>query len=66
MQILHRSKVIKVGNSNMIAIPHEFCRDLMIERGDHMIFAAYSEGILTMRKLSPEEIKQMKPPEIQM
>lgn len=64
MEIVHISKVLKVGNSLAIVIPSYVRLGMGIERGDYMIFAVYSNDILTARKMSPDELKQMKPEEI--
>ena len=61
MQVIQMAKVIKVGNSHAICLPVPVMLALGVERGDVMVFALYDEGVLTARKLSPEELERMKP-----
>lgn len=58
------SKVMKVGTSHAIVIPAYIMLALGIERGDYMVFAVYSNDILTMRKMSVEELRALKPEEV--
>ena len=64
MDKIHVGKIIKVGSSHALILPVAILRAVEIQRGDYLIFAIYSDGILTARKLTPPEIIQMKPPEI--
>lgn len=61
MEVVHMSKVIKVGNSHAIVLPVAVMLGLEIERGDHMIFAIYAKNTLTARKLEPDELRRLKP-----
>lgn len=62
MLTLQIVKVLKIGSSLGVVIPTAILKVLEIERGDQMAFAVYHEGTITLRKLSRDEILQLKPP----
>lgn len=55
------TKVIKVGTSLGIIIPKSLLTDLNILRGDHVVFGLFSEGQFFVRKLSTNELRQLRP-----
>lgn len=65
MQNLQLVKVLKIGSSIGITIPAHVAKGLLIERGDQMALAVYHEGAIMLRKVSEEEILQLKPPNIE-
>ena len=62
MQTVQLVKVLSVGSSIGIVIPAHIAKCFFIERGDHLAFAVYDEGVITLRKLSRDELLQIKPP----
>lgn len=50
-------KVIKVGNSKCIAIPHRFCKKLGIRVGQHLECTINTDGDITIKPHIKDETK---------
>jgi len=61
MENVNITKVIKVGTSLGIIIPKQLLTDLNILRGDHVVFGLFSEGQFFVRRLSVNEVQQLRP-----
>ena len=59
------SKTIKVGSSVAVVIPKHIRDALYISRGDYVVFAAYDESSFFVRVLTPKDIQELKPKNIQ-
>ena len=55
-------KVLKVGSSLGVVIPANILRAMGIQRGDKIAFATYDQGVITIKKLTEEELLKLKPP----
>lgn len=55
------TKVTKQGSSLGIVIPKPILTELNICRGDYLVFGGYAPDQLCARRLSADEIRQMKP-----
>ena len=64
MENIHIGKVIKAGTSKAIIIPVAILRGLKISRGDRVVFAVYDENTFAVRRLLPEELREMKPEDV--
>lgn len=62
MDSLYLCKVQPMGTSLGVVIPVDILRALCIERGDRMAFAIYEDNVICIRKLTADEILQIKPP----
>lgn len=56
---MHR--VIKVGSSLGVVLPVAVCRTLGIARGDLVSFGVFEENTVVIRKVTPEQLKQLAP-----
>lgn len=65
MENIKVGKVIKVGSSLAVVIPAELSRALNIKRGDHIVYAVFSENQFCVRRLTDEELRAMKPRDMQ-
>jgi len=64
MQNLQITKVMRVGSSLAIVIPVNILRALKIERGDQMTFGVYADDVICIRKISAEQLRELRPPQI--
>lgn len=55
------TKVTKLGSSLGIVVPKPILTELNICRGDYIVFGGYAPDQFCARKLSADEIRQMKP-----
>lgn len=62
MENLRITSVQRIGNSLGVIIPAHVARELGFTRGDQIVFAVYSENQIVLRKLTQEEIINIKPP----
>ncbi len=65
MENIKVGKVIKVGSSLAVVIPAELLRALNIKRGDQVVYAVFSENQFCVRRLTEQELRAMKPQNIQ-
>ena len=61
MENIKVGKVLKVGTSLAVVIPAELARALHIERGDQVVYGAFTDNQFTVRRLTTEELQAMKP-----
>lgn len=64
MQIMYISKVLKIGNSLGLVVPIEILRAHKIERGDTVVFGFAGNGQIFFRKITDQEIQNIKGYEI--
>lgn len=57
-------KVVRVGNSEAVVIPANIRRALHIQRGDRVVFTVHSENEVVVRKVTPDEIRRLRIPDI--
>lgn len=62
MENIHITKLVRVGTSLGVIVPVEILRAVGLQRGDTLAFGTYEPNVVLFRKLSNEEIVQMKPP----
>ena len=55
---------MRVGSSLAIVIPVNILRALKIERGDQMTFGVYADDVICIRKISAEQLRELRPPQI--
>lgn len=55
------TKLIRVGNSLAVVIPIHILRELLIFRGDTLVVGVSQNNIICLRKMTDEEILQVKP-----
>lgn len=65
MENIKVGKVIKVGSSLAVVVPAELSRALNIKRGDQIVYAVFSENQFCVRRLTDEDLRAMKPQDIQ-
>jgi antitoxin component of MazEF toxin-antitoxin module len=61
MEVIRIGKIIKIGNSLAVVLPKNVAQELKFERGDLVTYAVYGENSIVIKKVTTEEIKQMKP-----
>ena len=61
MQTVFISKIIKVGSSYGIVLPINIMGAYKWQRGDHVIFGFSDDKALWIKKLSDEELLNLKP-----
>lgn len=52
-------KISNRGDSICITLPRQLCRDLNIERGDFLLMNYDRTGLVSARKLSPQQVDEM-------
>jgi antitoxin component of MazEF toxin-antitoxin module len=62
MEKLRITSVQRIGNSLGVIIPAHVARDLNFRRGDQVLFALYTSGNISLRKLTDAELLELKPP----
>jgi antitoxin component of MazEF toxin-antitoxin module len=64
MENVNLSKVIKVGDSLAVVIPVAILRGLKINRGDRVVFGVYDDNTFAVRRVPPQELRDLKPTEV--
>lgn len=64
MENVRISKVTRLGTGLAIVIPRAILRGMKIQRGDQVVIAAHDENIFAVRRLTPEELHNLKPGEV--
>lgn len=64
MERVRITKIIKSGTSLAVVIPKSILNALNLERGDQIIFGIIDDKTIALRKISAEELKAIRPPEI--
>lgn len=59
---IYIGKVIKFGNSEGVSIPADIRRALGIKRGDRVTFSVRAENEVTVRKITPSELQNLRVP----
>lgn len=65
MENIKVGKVIKVGSSLAIVVPAGLARALNIKRGDQIVYGVFSENQFCVRRLTNEELRAVKPEDMQ-
>ncbi len=65
MQKITLTKIVKVGNGLYTRIPIAYLRALNIDRGDYIIAEVYSDDCIVLRKVTDDELSELKPKDIQ-
>lgn len=65
MENIKVGKVLKVGSSLAIVVPAELARALNIKRGDQIVYGGYSENQFFVRRLTDQELRAMKPRDLE-
>lgn len=61
MEQIEITKIVKIGNSYGLLIPQKICKGYKLQRGDHVVFGFGEPDILFIRKLSDDELRNLKP-----
>lgn len=64
MEKIYTTNLMRSGNSLMIVIPMAICRAQNFQRGDTFIFGVYEQDTLLIKKLSPKQLSELRPPSI--
>lgn len=56
------TKIIKTGNSLCIVIPSSILSAVGFKRGDQVVFGIIREDTIAIRKVTQQDILQIKPP----
>lgn len=62
VQTVYLTRLFKSGNSFAVLIPLEIVRGYGWERGDNLIFGFAPNDQLWLRRLTAQELQQLKPP----
>ena len=60
MEELHITKIVKMGNSLGIIIPSNILKGYKWERGDRLIFGMTADNVLSVKRPSDKEFKELK------
>lgn len=61
---IQMGKILKIGNSEGVVIPSIICEQLKLFRGDKVAFGVYDENTLVVRRLTNEQLANLKGEEI--
>ena len=62
MDKVYTARIMRVGSSLGLIIPKPLLKQLNIERGDTMVFGAFSDGVFAFRRVGDQELRIFDPP----
>lgn len=64
MEYIRTTKIIKTGNSLCLVLPNNILKSLNMARGDQMSLWVYDIDTIVIRRITPEDLQNLKPKNI--
>lgn len=64
MENIQTARVVKVGTSLALILPVAICRSMQLGRGDRFVFGIYDDNIFYARRLTTDDLRNIKPPNL--